>query len=237
MARCARCISIPRNSCITPSANTIRTELLARRIRALLAALGEPGIDPWLAVWPTRQQPPGTAAAAPVRVQHALSVLRWLPIASHAAPPLTAELCELLSEAARDLEWRQTYTQADVASGAIDAAFLDRYGWCEVIGPRAASRSDRMACGFLLLGPDTHYPSHRHDAEEIYVPLSGTAAWWQGRGDRGDGTGEWRQRPPGSMIHYASCEPHAMRTHADPLLALYVWRGGDVRAEARLDAH
>jgi hypothetical protein len=133
----------------------------------------------------------------------------------------------MLAEAAGDLAWRQTYGQADVAAGAIEASFLDRYGWCEVLGPRAASRSDRMACGFLLLGPQTCYPSHRHEPEELYLPLSGSAAWRQRDGD-------WQQRLPGTLIHHASFEAHAMHTDADPLLALYLWRGGNLHAKASL---
>jgi hypothetical protein len=184
----------------------------------LLASLGEPRIEPWLAGWPTHQELRGAAAASAAAVQEPLSVLRWLPMAANAAPPLSAELCAMLADAPGDIEWRQTHMQAD-------AAFLDRYGWCELIGPRAQIRSDRMACGFLLLGPDTYYPTHSHEPEELYVPLSGIAAWRQGAGD-------WQQRPPGTLIHHASFEPHAMRTDADPLLALYIWRGGNVHAKA-----
>ncbi len=135
----------------------------------------------------------------------------------------------MLLHAAADLDWRQTYSMADVAAGAITADFLGRYGWCELIGPTAASRSDRMTCGFLLLGPDTHYPSHSHEPEELYLPLSGTASWRQ---SQGDSHGEWQQRPPGALIHHAPFEPHAMRTHTDPLLALYLWRGSNVRSRA-----
>jgi hypothetical protein len=223
-----RCISIPRNSCITPSANTIRTEKLAERARALLASFDEPRIAPWLAVWPSDRQLRDTASASPVPAR-SLPVLQWLPRAAQAAPAFSAELCGMLADAAAHIEWRQTYSQADVASGAIEAAFLDRYGWCEVISPRAAIGSDGIVCGFLLLAPDTYYPSHRHAAEELYVPLSGSAAWRQGHGDS---NGDWQQRQPGTLIHHASFEPHAMRTDADPLLALYIWHGGNVRAKA-----
>jgi hypothetical protein len=80
----------------------------------------------------------------------------------------------------------------------------------------------------LLLGPATHYPRHRHEAEEIYMPLAGTAAWQQGDGD-------WRDQLPGTVIHHQPFEPHAMRTHAEPLLALYLWRGAGLAQKARLD--
>ena len=88
---------------------------------------------------------------------------------------------------------------------------------------------DGIACGFLILGPATHYPRHRHEAEEIYLPLSGTAAWQQG-------DAIWREQPPGTLIHHVSNEPHAMRTGAGPLLALYLWRSANLTQKARLDA-
>jgi hypothetical protein len=199
--------------------------VLAGHARVLLASRGDPAIEAWLAGWPTNLETHVTAPAPTITVQHRLPVLEWLPQAARAAPAFSAELCALVAEAAGALAWRQTYSQVDVASGAIEASFLDRYGWCEVIGPRAAILSSHIACGFLLLGPQTCYPSHRHEPEELYLPLSGSADWRQGDGD-------WRQRPPGTLIQHASFETHAMRTAAAPLLALYIWRGGNVDAKA-----
>ncbi len=92
---------------------------------------------------------------------------------------------------------------------------------------RHCSGSKTLACGFLLLGPRTFYPRHRHEAEEIYLPLSGTAEWQQG-------DAIWREHPPGTIIHHSSEEPHAMRTHAQPLLALYLWRSANLKQKARL---
>jgi hypothetical protein len=80
-----------------------------------------------------------------------------------------------------------------------------------------------------MLGPFTHYPRHRHDAEEIYLPLSGAAEWQQG-------DAVWRERLPGTLIRHAGGEPHAMRTGAGPLLALYLWRGANLAQKAQLDA-
>jgi hypothetical protein len=120
-----------------------------------------------------------------------------------------AELCR----AAPRLAWRQTYTAAEVG-----AEFLRNYAWTEIVGAAGPLVSEHLACGFLLLGPQTRYPPHHHPAEEIYVPLSGAARWLQG-------DGVWRERHPGSVIRHASEEPHAMQTDAQPLLALYLWRG------------
>ena len=194
---------------------------LLARVRALLNSLDAPALAPWRAAWPAAPpDPPSVRAVAPHA--GALPVLAWLPAAARTAPAFSAPVCaELLAVAAR-LAWHRTYTQADVSSGAIEALFLERYGWCELLRGRA------LACGFLLLGPGVHYPAHHHQPEELYLPLSGTAEWQQG-------DGVWRERPAGALIHHAALEPHAMRTGSDPLLALYLWRGSDLATHARLD--
>jgi hypothetical protein len=74
----------------------------------------------------------------------------------------------------------------------------------------------------------THYPRHRHEAEEVYIPLAGTALWQQG-------DGHWRERQPGTVIHHSSDEPHAMRTGARVLLALYLWRSANLHQKSHFD--
>jgi hypothetical protein len=118
--------------------------------------------------------------------------------------------------------WRQTY-----AAGDVGDAFLRNYGYAEIVGMKSIP-SRRIACGFLILGPSTLYPRHRHDPEEIYVPLRGTARWEQS-------DAVWRERRPGAVIHHASDEPHSMQTGAEPLLALYIWRSEQLNQKARLD--
>jgi hypothetical protein len=211
------------------------------RTRWLLDSLKAPVLAPFLAHWPAETPALDAGAGGP-----ALPVLAWLPRCAADPrcldPTLVAELCA----AAPRLAWRQSYGPAEVG-----AAFLKNYGWTEFLGvphteissaPRKeyleASGTEfsstsgegspaRIACGVLLLGPATLYPPHSHPAEEIYVPLSGTADWLQG-------DGVWRPRPPGSLIHHRGQETHAMRSNDEPLLALYLWRGADMSA-ARLD--
>jgi hypothetical protein len=151
-----------------------------------------------------------------------LPVLRWLPDIENGAlefAAVTAALCR----AALSLTWQQSYT-----ANELGTEFLRNYAYTEVVGLKTALlASQKIACGFLLLGPCTFYPRHRHEAEEIYIPLSGMAEWQQG-------DAIWRQRPPRTIIHHASEEPHAMRTHERPLLALYLWRSANLNQKARL---
>jgi hypothetical protein len=189
---------------------------IAAQIKQLLESLHQPVLAPFLADWP--QSTEGRAVhACP------LPVLRWLPEIAGDGAAFGNEMVAAVCRAAPSLAWRQTYTAAD-----LDMAFLDNYGWSEILGANGPWASERIACGFLILGPSTLYPRHRHEAEEVYLPLSGTAAWQQG-------DAVWRERPPGTPIHHASDEPHAMRTGASPLLALYLWRGANLAQKARLD--
>ncbi len=190
---------------------------LAARIKQLLEALQQPFLAPFLADWPSG------CVHRPVR-SRALPVLRWLPQMMGDTAAFAGDLLAAISHAAPSLEWRQTYTARDLGT-----SFLDNYGWSEIAGGNGPLASERLACGLLMLGPSTHYPRHRHEAEEIYLPLSGTAEWQQG-------DSIWRERPPGTPIHHARDEPHAMRTGISPLLALYVWRSADLFQSARLDA-
>jgi quercetin dioxygenase-like cupin family protein len=189
---------------------------LIERTRALLTSLRAAVLGPFLADWPLSNERRPVAPSA-------LPVLRWLPEVKADAPALSLELVNEICSAAPSMAWRQTYTVADVG-----ATFLDNYGWSEIVGLSGPLASERIACGLLLLGPDTHYPRHRHEAEEVYIPLAGTASWQQG-------DGRWRERPPGVVIHHASDEPHAMRTGARALLALYLWRSSNLDQKAHFD--
>jgi hypothetical protein len=189
---------------------------LIERTHALLDSLRAAALGPFLTDWPLANERRPVAPSA-------LPVLRWLPEVKANAPALTLELVNELSRAATMMAWRQTYTATE-----IGAAFLENYGYSEIVGLSGPLASERLACGFLLLGPETHYPRHRHEAEEVYIPLAGTASWQQG-------DGRWRERLPGTVIHHASHEPHAMRTGARALLALYLWRSANLHQKSQLD--
>jgi len=188
---------------------------LADRTKALLRSLPGSVLEPFLKDWPVKEQWRRITPSS-------LSVLRWLPQVRAGAPALSSDLVDEVCRGAAHRAWRQTYKVPDV-----DGEFLRNYGWFELAGLHGELASTRVACGFLLLGPGTRYPRHAHEAEEIYVPLSGTASWLQG-------DDIWREKPPGAVIHHASDEPHAMRTAGQPLLALYLWRSANLNQKARL---
>jgi hypothetical protein len=192
-------------------------ESLALDARRLVRSLSLPTLTPFLADWPPTQ------AATREVPRSSLPVLRWLPTIAGDDRGFATSLIADLCRAAWSLEWRQTYASHEIASD-----FLQNYGWTELMGQHAPITASRVACGFLLLGPYTLYPRHAHEAEEVYVPLSGTARWQQG-------DAVWREKVPGMLIHHARHEPHAMHTGAEPLLALYLWRSERLNQKASLE--
>jgi len=153
-----------------------------------------------------------------------LQVLDHLPSLAAGAPPKIRGLIERFAALAPSLAWRQTY-----GVGQADAEFLSRYGWAELVGSKGILHEPGVSAGLLLLGPDCHYPAHRHPALEYYVPLSGTARWFDT--DLG-----WRDIPPLQTIVHRSGIDHAMRTFAEPLLAYFHWSGAGVSDQARFSS-
>jgi hypothetical protein len=201
-----------------PSAPPPLEEPLARVVNIVRELLETAGAEAeaFIREWPK------ALIARPV-VARSLPVVASLQGLSPYAAPGTRALVDATAALAGDLDWRQTYSSADFGQ-----RFLDNYGWSEWIGERGAFISDAIACGVLMLGPDTEYPAHSHEAEELYLPLAGRAWWRSGRSD-------WRLRALGTWIHHPSWTTHAMRTGREPLLAAYLWRAGDLSAKSRIE--
>jgi hypothetical protein len=189
---------------------------LLARARRLLHTRQSPIVEDFLAEWPENPDP------RPVPPSDVPAV-RWLARLRGAAPRFSGAFVDALVTASPGLAWRRSYS-----ADAVDPRFYRNYGWTELAGLTGPVPSRHLACGVLILGPGVTYPPHRHEAEELYVPLSGSAEWRHGPGG-------WRVRPPGSVIHHARHESHAMRTGATPLLAVYLWRSADLAQQSHLD--
>ena len=112
--------------------------------------------------------------------------------------------------------------------GIFPDRFFENESFVEIIGPKGLLLADDCRIGFLILGEDIYYPSHNHEATELYHTVSGTGAWWQ---DGPTGAGEEMLRAPGTAIYHEEWENHAMRT-TEPLLNLWSWTGA-IGAEAK----
>ena len=100
--------------------------------------------------------------------------------------------------------------------------------FAQIIGSRGLADGDGIHLGLTLMAPRTHYPMHSHPAIELYLVLCGIARW------RVAG-GSFKPQVPGSLILHPSGIGHAMVTDAEPLLALYVWRGDLVSPSVFID--
>jgi len=133
------------------------------------------------------------------------------------------ELVEPLGELSPHFRWVQN---PNYVAAPPSPNYLENYGYVVLAGPGGLVATDSLALGILLLGPKTHYPTHRHPAVEIYVVASGEAEWRKGESP-------WRREAPGSVIRHETMMPHATRTLDDPLLAVYVWQG-DLKTYAKI---
>jgi len=136
-------------------------------------------------------------------------VLDQLPdaLAATDCHPAAARLADI----AHRLDWRE-------AEREMPKSFVGRYCFAIIVGPDGMIKDDRFNFGTYLQARDTFYPSHRHEAVELYLPLSGTAHW-----QRGDEA--FQPVRPGTLIHHPTYLPHATATLADPLLAIWSWTG------------
>lgn len=190
---------------------------LINAIRSFLAGFDDTHLKAFLADWP-----PANCRTRPV-APHALPVLAWMTAAVQAAGKNAESIVNKFASLANHIAWGQTYSAEDFGPG-----FLEKYGWTELIGQRGPITSDRIACGFLILGPQTEYPRHSHEAEEVYVPLTGPTFWQQSHQ-------EWIYREPCLPIYHGPRVAHAMRTETVPLLALYLWRGANLTEKSKIE--
>lgn len=152
---------------------------------------------------------------------------RALPVAALLLPALArveTPVAGALRDAASLYRWRQNPNYTDANMGAD---FMAGYGYVEFAGPKEALfHAPAIRAGLLVLGPDRHYPTHTHPAEEVYHPLTAGGDWR--RGDE-----PWRQVAAGLAIHHPPMIAHETRSGPETLLALYCW-AGDTAIEARL---
>lgn len=151
----------------------------------------------------------------------AISLIEGLAVQKTIA---TSQIVESIKSAARGASWQQTYSEAEVG-----ADFLNRYGWFELVGPSGYYFSDSARAFIVFWDAGLHYPAHLHEAEELYYVLAGSAEF------HADGQPSARLVPEGTRYH-ASNQLHAMDTHAEPVLALVMWRGQGLKDSVRMAA-
>jgi hypothetical protein len=149
----------------------------------------------------------------------------YLPAADFLTAAITTsttrggELLRLLEHHRTRLRWEQSYRQQDEL---VPQAMLDGYGFAEIIGQRGPFVSDRIRAGIAVWGPGIVYPRHQHQAEEVYILLSGSAVFRVGDSDElGRGAGE--------AVFVESNTMHGFHTNDQALVVYYLWQAGDLR--------
>ena len=108
--------------------------------------------------------------------------------------------------------WREPYKDTEIGAG-----FMDRFVCYEIIGRDAPFASDNIRSFLVYHPPHLHYPWHHHPAEELYVVIAGEAEFHlQGQGAEVLRSGQASFHPKGV--------PHALTSHAHPVLAYVIWR-------------
>ena len=117
------------------------------------------------------------------------------------------------------LRWEQSYTREQQL---VPEAMLDGYCFAEVIGKRGPFVSERIRAGIGLWGPAIDYPPHRHQAEEVYVVLAGSADFLL------DDNPPLRESA-GAVIPVTPNRLHGFCTREELLVVFYLWQAGDLR--------
>ena len=158
------------------------------------------------------------------RAPNPLPVIAHLMADPGAASPASLPLRDALVGAAPYIEWRHTYTEAEVGRD-----FLDRYGWFELAGPYGHFTSQQCRLTAAYWGPNLNYGWHQHAPEEIYSVISGSALF------KLDGEEDLRLTPEQTRLH-GSNQPHAMDTGEQPVLTFVMWRGEGLGDDPRMSA-
>ena len=95
---------------------------------------------------------------------------------------------------------------------------MPEIGVTEIIGPDGVIKNRDCRIGLFYQLPAFFYDYHQHEAEELYLQLCGQTTWFA------DGQPA-KQNSGGAFIHHQSLQPHAMKTAAEPMLAIWRWSG------------
>lgn len=125
--------------------------------------------------------------------------------------PDAHDLCQTLMDVSPLLPW------TDATYVSLDGVEV-KFAFVRLVGPMGIHKTEELSFGLFLQAPDFFYPSHQHEAEELYFTLSGEAQWQKDDAD-------FAAVPAGRLIHHKVWQPHATKTEATPILAMWSWTG------------
>ncbi|WP_420623566.1 dimethylsulfonioproprionate lyase family protein [Candidatus Poriferisodalis sp.] len=154
-----------------------------------------------------------------------LSVLRHLDTVERSGDPAIDAVLEEFLSLAPALPWIQTAGYR----GVLSDEFHENYGYVQLVGPNSIVEHRCVRVGIAVWGPNLHYPSHHHEAEELYHVLAGEPSFT-------GSDGASRMTRPGDSVHHAPWQPHQQDFGATPTVLLYCWTGAVVADAALTDA-
>lgn len=128
----------------------------------------------------------------------------------HAIAPATRTAAALV-------DWGALY--GGDAHGGLVSEVRDGMFAAQIAGTYGIFRARRVATGFFFIRPGVHYPLHTHQSSEIYYCLSGRLTIQHGT------DGAPFDLNPGEYSVTPSHRLHALTTHDEPVLLVYVWHG------------
>lgn len=162
-------------------------------------------------------------ARSPAHIEaRRLPVLRHLEAVGLSGNAAVDAVLEEFLALAPTLPWIQTAGYR----GVLSQNFHDNYGYVQIVGPKSIVEHRSVRVGIAVWGPHLHYPSHHHEAEELYHVLAGEPTFTSGNGVP-------RVTRPGDAVHHAPWQPHQQDFGATPTVLLYCWTG-EVVADATL---
>jgi hypothetical protein len=183
-----------------------------------LAALPGPGIG---------EVRSGIAAVrgAPVRARAPSGnrvVAEFLPVALDALVATHPVLAAAIGGAAPHLEW---ITYDDYPAEKI-GAFREAHAFASVIGAEAPVWSADFDLGLFLIAPHVLYRDRRHQAPELYAPLTGPHGWRFGPDQ------PLIVKPAHEPVWNDPFTPHLTKVGPLPFLSVFCWpRDNDFAAE------
>ena len=141
-------------------------------------------------------------------------VCQYLDDCLEDASLLNKSICDTVSKIKHLLKWKINSNYKDV----YPDDFFQNESFVEIIGPNGLLLCPEIRVGFLLLGQKVFYPSHKHEALELYNIMSGIGLWQIGNN-------EFVEKRPDDSIFHDLWIPHAMKTMGMPVLALFSWTG------------
>ena len=134
----------------------------------------------------------------------------YLDVALNNIPKDLSPIDVLIRSISEKLVWHE-------ASRGVPDFFKGGYAFAEIIGEKGLIVSENIRIGLFLQKPQVNYPLHAHEAEELYIILSGNARW---KIDE-----KMFNVIPGTIIKHQSCQDHATFTEEETLFALWIWTG------------